>query len=788
MNKDCEECGEGIGEEELHQTLLGLDVVGLFPAIKSKNTGQIVRRMVVRSNIKIKGFNWKYGARYIAMNKHLTGDLKPLWKLLPWTKSGKNITMKNKEINSKKEKMETKWCFSQTIPTEEQVREIAARVAEIVMRSIFENFTYKFGEQTFRQSSGGPIGARVTMAAARLVMQDWGENYRSSLERSKMEIGLLSGYVDDVRQGGTSLRLGLRFDVDGGNWKWSEEAMQEDKEKREGGEGRDERMKRLCMPVMNSINEDLEFTAETSAEFPNNRLPTLDFELWVEVDGKLNHNYYQKPMKTQYVTMKRSAMSQHQKIAILSNEIIRRLSKINHKSIEQSEITAVVEQFSQEMKVSGYDRVETREVVVSGLIGWKRKMKRREDEGAIYRSAQSTLVQRCRKKLMEKTTWYKKRKRGEQEDEDKEKEIGVKPKRFKNMKEEKRNPKKQQEKAKAVLFTPYTNHSELAKKLREAEEKLEELTGYRLKIVERAGFKLEDLLHKSDPWQGQDCGRELCLLCETKQKTGKQKSQDCTKRSCVYEIWCMKCMADEEKRIEDEAGEDKELCLKKKEKIKVYKYIGETSRSVYERALEHQLSYQSLSTNSYMLKHWIDKHEGEDLKENRFGIKVIKYTRSSFERQVLESVILQENKKHHLLNSKSEYNRCAIPRLTSKIGEHEYKKWEEDDREEKRKEEMIEEKVRMLRKERNKSRRRDNLEEGENMPKKRRKTNFEIEGDGKEKENATTEERIKQRDIRDMMGEKTPQTCLSKDINLAPGACQLYGDIREESAVQKEKN
>ena len=41
MGKDCEECGEGIGEEELHQTLLGLDVVGLFPAIQSATTGKI---------------------------------------------------------------------------------------------------------------------------------------------------------------------------------------------------------------------------------------------------------------------------------------------------------------------------------------------------------------------------------------------------------------------------------------------------------------------------------------------------------------------------------------------------------------------------------------------------------------------------------------------------------------------------------------------------------------------------------------------------------------------------
>ena len=119
-------------------------------------------------------------------------------------------------------------------------------------------------------------------------------------------------------------------------------------------------------------------------------------------------------------------------------------------------------------------------------------------------------------------------------------------------------------------------------------------------------------------------------------------------------------------------------------KIKIYKYIGETSRSCYERAMEHQLSFQSLSTSSYMLKHFIDKHEGEKLDEKRFGIKIVRNTKTSFERQILESVILQENKKHHLLNSKSEYNRCAIPRLTSKMGENLYKKWEEDDREEKK--------------------------------------------------------------------------------------------------------
>ena len=94
------------------------------------------------------------------------------------------------------------WLFREQEPNENEMMEIVARVAEIGTRIIFENFNYRFGGNTYQQASGGPIGARVTMAASRLVMVDFGSNYRSALELSKMELALLSGYVDDVRQGG----------------------------------------------------------------------------------------------------------------------------------------------------------------------------------------------------------------------------------------------------------------------------------------------------------------------------------------------------------------------------------------------------------------------------------------------------------------------------------------------------------------------------------------------------------------------------------------------------------
>ena len=66
---------------------------------------------------------------------------------------------------------------------------------------------------------------------------------------------------------------------------------------------------------------------------------------------------------------------------------------------------------------------------------------------------------------------------------------------------------------KAVMFIPLPKHSELAARLRDSEMKMEELTGYRIKIVERGGTKLVDILHKANPWAGEDCKRESCLLC-----------------------------------------------------------------------------------------------------------------------------------------------------------------------------------------------------------------------------------------------------------------------------------
>ena len=60
------------------------------------------------------------------------------------------------------------------------------------------------------------------------------------------------------------------------------------------------------------------------------------------------------------------------------------------------------------MKNSGYCRKQAREIVVCGLVGWRRKLERREKRGEKqYLSAGDTLEERTKKKLLEKTNWFK---------------------------------------------------------------------------------------------------------------------------------------------------------------------------------------------------------------------------------------------------------------------------------------------------------------------------------------------------------------------------------------------
>ena len=48
---------------------------------------------------------------------------------------------------------------------------------------------------------------------------------------------------------------------------------------------------------MSRVNEDLKFTTEAPEDFPESKLPTLDFKLW-SIAGIILHSYFEKAMRT----------------------------------------------------------------------------------------------------------------------------------------------------------------------------------------------------------------------------------------------------------------------------------------------------------------------------------------------------------------------------------------------------------------------------------------------------------------------------------------------------------
>ena len=104
-------------------------------------------------------------------------------------------------------------------------------------------------------------------------------------------------------------------------------------------------------------------------------------------------------------------------------------------------------------------------MVVSGFVAWRRRVKRRVEEGSeLYRSAASSLQTRARKKLTSKEDWYKGRRNKRKRDEFDQPE-GVKKK--KKKKEE--NIAENKDRTVSVMFVPFTKGGELEKQKRLAE-------------------------------------------------------------------------------------------------------------------------------------------------------------------------------------------------------------------------------------------------------------------------------------------------------------------------------
>ena len=390
-----------------------------------------------------------------------------------------------------------------------------------------------------------------------------------------------------------------------------------------------------------------------------------------------------------------------------------------------------------------------------------------------------------------------------------------------------------------MLFVQFTPNSELASRIRDVFIKLKPWTGLNLKVIERVGEKIEDMIHRSNPWDDVNCERAECFSCKSSAKMSEPKYSYCKTRSIVYQTWCQTCLdsrklkdvneceskvemginivhtnvesvnegdkcnsdvnsihtdrimmkndeltllshsndpnvnsselevestivnetcstespenieyslivggsvgsdVDKVVQIENSANSVhqtnvdqnlKKRALENTQKGPLYSYIGETSRSAFERGLEHLKDLEYRRTKSHYLRHAVECHPGVSPESLDFRMKILSSHRSAFERQIREAVMIEMNNGPHLMNRKLEYSRCALPKMTIRFGNKDPK---EDPKV--AQEKSVIEQIKLMYKKENKREAKTDLQ----SPRKKSKIEVEILDAPKEPQNST---------------------------------------------------
>ena len=103
------------------------------------------------------------------------------------------------------------WDWPPNKVSKEEIKSLMGCCLKIAINFFFKNFVYTFGGEQYVQDFGGPIGARLTMCLARVVLQAWSEEFSSILKDCKIGEHLRAIYVDDGRNVVDKLKMGSRY-------------------------------------------------------------------------------------------------------------------------------------------------------------------------------------------------------------------------------------------------------------------------------------------------------------------------------------------------------------------------------------------------------------------------------------------------------------------------------------------------------------------------------------------------------------------------------------------------
>ena len=219
------------------------------------------------------------------------------------------------------------------VPNEMQKQTILALVVAAGVDIVFANHTYRVGDKFYLQSEGAPIGLELACAVHRPFMMRWDKKYLSAVEEAGIKMRAYGRLVDDSNQ-------------------FPEARNVEDSEEVIEAELRE---------IANKIVPGIEMESDLPCRYPDKKLPILDMKVWMDNDGNIKYQHYEKPVASKALVSERSGHSGASKRAIHENELMRRLLNISRDLDWDEYFAPVLSDYMARMKKAGYSE---------SLIAW----------------------------------------------------------------------------------------------------------------------------------------------------------------------------------------------------------------------------------------------------------------------------------------------------------------------------------------------------------------------------------------------------------------------------------
>ena len=239
---------------------------------------------------------------------------------------------------------------------------------------------------------------------------------------------------------------------------------------------------RVVQEMAESCSSWMKFTMDCEDANIDKKVPMLDIKVWREGNNKIKHEFYEKPMTSDFVMMKRSAMSQGTKITTLTQEVIRR-ERNTGRNTKLTDRVKELDKFMYKMKRSGYSEIERKEVLEAGLVGYYKKVKRELDGGErVNKDGSKDRSKRQTDKLKRLSNWFKPK---EMEDKDNKRKRDYKD----EMKIKTKDNKKSKTPVEAVVFIPITPKGILKARLQKWEDDFTQINKTpKVRFIERGGL------------------------------------------------------------------------------------------------------------------------------------------------------------------------------------------------------------------------------------------------------------------------------------------------------------